>query len=286
MLNGTTKISLSLYFGGEEALHIPFGGKVVVFGGDPKQILPVIENGTKEQIINACITNSYLWKNIDILLLTENMRLKKQNMTSDEYEKLLQFNNWILSVGDGQHSSSDIVSNNTNKNDCDSIIIKIPKDLLIETTGDKIRALVDSTYPEFQVRYGSPEYIKERAILATTNDIVDQINDYIISLLPTPEREYYSADSISKCTDMPNDANILYPIEYLNTLNPNNFPQHKLKLKTGTRHAFKKFKPESRTMQWHKNYDNSIRRHNYRGYNNNRYTYWTENIYTSCKFNN
>jgi RecG-like helicase len=33
----------------EKALDIPFGGKVVVLGGDPKQILPVIENGTKEQ---------------------------------------------------------------------------------------------------------------------------------------------------------------------------------------------------------------------------------------------
>ena len=29
----------------EKAIDIPFGGKVVVLGGDPKQILPVIENG-------------------------------------------------------------------------------------------------------------------------------------------------------------------------------------------------------------------------------------------------
>lgn len=34
-----------------EAIDIPFGGKVVVLGGDPKQILPVIENGSKSQII-------------------------------------------------------------------------------------------------------------------------------------------------------------------------------------------------------------------------------------------
>jgi hypothetical protein len=26
---------------------IPFGGKVIVLGGDPKQILPVIENASK-----------------------------------------------------------------------------------------------------------------------------------------------------------------------------------------------------------------------------------------------
>src|SRR5438128_197149 len=29
----------------EKAIDIPFGGKEVVLGGDPKQILPVIENG-------------------------------------------------------------------------------------------------------------------------------------------------------------------------------------------------------------------------------------------------
>ena len=75
--------------------------------------------------------------------------------------------------------------------------------------------------------------MKERAILATTNEIVDEINNYMIKLLPGLEREYLSADSISKCSDTYNDANILYPIEYLNTLNANNFPSHKLLLKIG-----------------------------------------------------
>src|SRR5436189_35128 len=56
----------------------------------------------------------------------------------------------------------------------------------------------------------------------------------MITLLPTPEREYFSSDSISKCTDTPDDTNILYPVEYLNTLNANNFPPHRLKLKIAT----------------------------------------------------
>jgi hypothetical protein len=42
--------------------------------------------------------------------------------------------------------------------------------------------------------------------------------------VPNPERDYYSAD---------NDAEILYPVGYLNTLNANNFPSHKLILKVG-----------------------------------------------------
>src|SRR6185503_16563395 len=98
---------------------------------------------------------------------------------------------------------------------------------------NKIKALVDTTFPDFKSNYTNIEYLKSRAILATTNEIVDEINDYMLNLVPSTEKEYYSADSISKCTDTCNDANILYPIEYLNSLNANNFPAHKLKLKIG-----------------------------------------------------
>ena len=33
---------------------IPFGGKVVMFSGDPRQILPVIPRGTESAIVSAC----------------------------------------------------------------------------------------------------------------------------------------------------------------------------------------------------------------------------------------
>jgi len=79
----------------------------------------------------------------------------------------------------------------------------------------------------------NPTYLKERAILTPTNEIADDINAYISTLVPGEGKEYYSADSISKCFDACNDADILYPIEYLNSLNANNFPQHKLTLKKG-----------------------------------------------------
>ena len=56
-----------------KASNMPFGGKVVVLGGDPKQILPVIENASKTQIINASIFKSYLWEDVKILKLHNNM---------------------------------------------------------------------------------------------------------------------------------------------------------------------------------------------------------------------
>jgi len=104
---------------------------------------------------------------------------------------------------------------------------------LIHTTGNKIEALVQFTYQDFKTNFQKPEYLKDRAILATTNEIVDEINEYMLNLIPTTEKEYFSADTISQCTDTCNDADILYPVEYLNTLVANNFPTHRLKLKVG-----------------------------------------------------
>jgi hypothetical protein len=214
-----------------KASNIPFGGKVVVLGGDPKQILPVLENASKPQTINASIFKSYLWNDVKILKLHMNMRLQKVQTNSFEYEQLDRFSNWILEIGYGQTKYNGTHDQN---NDKDSCIVEIPEDLLLYTTGNKIDSLVHFVFPDFGNKYNDVEYLKERAILSTTNDIVDEINDYILSLVPNVEREYLSADTISNCADTCSDADILYPVEYLNTLNANNFPSHKLKLKIGT----------------------------------------------------
>ena len=44
----------------------PFGGKVVVFGGDFRQILPVVPKGNRGDIVDACIGSSYLWPILDV----------------------------------------------------------------------------------------------------------------------------------------------------------------------------------------------------------------------------
>ena len=40
----------------------PFGGKVMVFGGDFRQVLPVVPHGTRAQITNATLQRSYIWE--------------------------------------------------------------------------------------------------------------------------------------------------------------------------------------------------------------------------------
>ncbi|KAH1053373.1 hypothetical protein AAZX31_08G266500 [Glycine max] len=77
-----------------------FGGKVIVFGGDFCQILPVIPRGSRSDIINATINSSYLWNSCEILTLTKNMRLHSNLESVDEQENAT-FAKWILDIGDG-----------------------------------------------------------------------------------------------------------------------------------------------------------------------------------------
>jgi hypothetical protein len=50
-----------------DAQNRQFGGKFVVLGGDFRQTLPIIQNYAKQQILKACIINSYLWRNCKVL---------------------------------------------------------------------------------------------------------------------------------------------------------------------------------------------------------------------------
>jgi len=42
-------------------LDIPIGGKVVVLGGDFRQVLSVIPKATRQEVCNATINSSHLW---------------------------------------------------------------------------------------------------------------------------------------------------------------------------------------------------------------------------------
>ena len=45
-----------------------------MFGGDFRQVLPVVTRGTRAQITDAMLQRSYLWEKIRKILLTRNMR--------------------------------------------------------------------------------------------------------------------------------------------------------------------------------------------------------------------
>ena len=210
-----------------EASEIPFGGKVVVLGGDLRQILPVVEGGSRSEIVNSAIIRSRLWSQVEILSLSQNMRLSSSSTDANYQKQITEFSKWVLDIGEGKiHCSA-------REGESEPSWINIPEDLLLQTSGDKLACIVSAIYPDLVLHYSNSTYISERAILTPTNEQTDSVNDYIVSLLPGTEKEYLSSDSIAKSASPHETYDLLYPVEFLNSLNGNNFPHHRLVLKEG-----------------------------------------------------
>ena len=71
---------------------VPFGGKIMVFGGDFRQTLPIIPRASNTMILENCIISSSLWPLFQRFKLTNNLRATPN---SDD------FSTFLLRVGDG-----------------------------------------------------------------------------------------------------------------------------------------------------------------------------------------
>jgi hypothetical protein len=185
---------------------IPFGGKTVIFGGDFRQVLPVVRKGTRAQIVDASLTRSELWNYMTQLKLERNMRAQKDPW----------FAEYLLRIGNGTEK--------TNENG----EILLPASICVpnKTDDNGLDRLIDDIYKTGGASLEDPKYITSRAILATKNDCIDRINLKMIDRFKGQEMVYHSFDSVEE------DPYGYYPQEFLNTLTPNGLPPHMLKLKT------------------------------------------------------
>ncbi|XP_057734424.1 uncharacterized protein LOC130949818 [Arachis stenosperma] len=143
--------------------NLPFGGKVVVLGGDFRQILPVIPMGSRQDIVQACISSSYLWDFCTVLKLSKNMRLTVGGMVEvDDDTKAIA--DWLIQIGNGLAGDS---------TDGESEVV-IPKDILIDDTDDGFQNLVTFVYTGLLMNLDNINYFKERMILAPTLEVVHE----------------------------------------------------------------------------------------------------------------
>ena len=199
----------------------PFGGKTVVFGGDFRQMLHVIPKGSRGQIVQASLTSSVLWRYCTVLSLTKNMRL---SVDADpvENESIKEFSEWILKLGDGKLSEP-------NNGEAE---INIPSDVLLMDSHDPIASITKAIYPSLVQNLTEESFFKDRAILCPTNDVVEEVNNHIMDLLPGESKEYYSSDKICPSdTTTIRDNNV--SVEFLNSIKCSGLPNHVLKLKKG-----------------------------------------------------
>ena len=130
----------------------PFGGIVTVFGGDPRQILPVVRHGNRPQIVKSCIHSSVLWNLIQQLQLTINMQVIPEEIEFAEY---------LLTVGNGTATEYQKVGED---------MIQIPEQYGTEE-------LIEKVFPEVQYGYPHKYFVSHHAILTPINDNVDKLNE-------------------------------------------------------------------------------------------------------------
>lgn len=130
----------------------PFGGKVVFFGGDFRQILPVITDGGRVEIVLTSLNSSFLWASCKVL------RLIKGSDDRGSLE-LVPFSKWVMDIGDGK----------INKIHSGETKIDILGDLLISDCVDPIQEIIKEDYGEAFATKIDHKFSQGRAILSLTN---------------------------------------------------------------------------------------------------------------------
>jgi hypothetical protein len=192
-----------------------FGGITTVFCGDWRQCLPVIPKGIRQEIVGACLTRSPIWRKVKRLELSENMRLS--NAPQDR-----EFATWLLEIGEGKHTTPEQT-------------ITLPPQM--SCTENTLQSLLDYVYPPpTPEQPHDDEFFAQRAILASRNADVMDINSILINKFPGELHTFASADCIRKEPGADSDTviNAEYPPEYLSTFNCSSLPLSQLCLKVGT----------------------------------------------------
>ncbi|OIT35017.1 hypothetical protein A4A49_62119, partial [Nicotiana attenuata] len=182
-----------------------FGGKVVVFGGDFRQTLPVVRSGKKEDFIQESLLYSKIWNQLEKLQLLENMRAKTDPM----------FCEYLMRIGNGQEK--------INSHDK----IEIPDCFVIPFVSENqsLDLLFRVTYPNLRTCFSDASSMTSRVILTTKNDFVVEINDLLIAQFPSDPKTYVAFDETIEANDQSQYE------DFLHTLHPAGLPPHKLTLK-------------------------------------------------------
>ncbi|GKC63623.1 ATP-dependent DNA helicase PIF1-like protein, partial [Tanacetum coccineum] len=205
-----------------DTMDTPFGNMTVVFGGDFRQVLPVISKGSRQYIVGASLKQSYLWDHCKVLRLTANMRLTIGCRPEDDNE-IKDFAEWILKLGD----------NNLGDANDGEAKIDIPDEILIKDSSDPVGSIIDFTYPNMLDNLDDNNYFTEKSILAPTNEVVETINDKMLKVILGEQVTYYSCDNVCKLEKGASINEPVFSTEFVNGLKFSSVPNHELKLKVG-----------------------------------------------------
>lgn len=204
----------------------PFGGTTILFGGDWRQVGPVVPFGTPADVIESSLISSHLWNKVHRFRLVHSMR--------DRLDK--PYSRTVRAVGEGLLPPLTLPD--------ESVVIPLqytlppeqpkaaPADppLTCSLNGvTEFQHLIDFVYPD--ILTAAPSEFADRGILSPTNASTDEINGHILHLLPNQMHSLTSANTIIKSN--PNDVEEVSSVEFLQKIDVPGVPPHKLDLKVG-----------------------------------------------------
>ena len=206
---------------------LPFGGKIMLLGGDFRQILPVMTETSAPEVVANTILNHYTMRNgiFAKYSLSENMRLKRDLRDSGNHRE------WLLQVGEGEVQAALQLH---------PLAIPLPRHLCMPA-GQPVEDLVRWAYPDLAAKViqavsgdspgAADAWFRERAILTPRNDEARRINEVVLNDLDA-STEFISV-SLDRIKDPEGEDSASFPEEFLHTLQPSGFPPHKLRLRAG-----------------------------------------------------
>lgn len=199
-----------------------FGGKIVIFAGDFRQTAPVVKGGSPEQIVEVSLKAWTYWNEVELHRLTINERARRGGLTPETNN----FINFLMDVGNGNER---IYRNVLNEQ------VIIPEEYIYgidDNNRETLEGFIRHCYPEISNReFHAPSDV---AILTPKNLDADVINDTALEMMEDRNiAELRSADSIQEEESDENQRGLLFPVDYLNSVNIPGFPVHNLRLKRG-----------------------------------------------------
>jgi hypothetical protein len=197
----------------------PFGGITVVFGGDLQQMLPVVRNGSHNEIVADSLPSSSLWGYIEVLHLHTNMHLLAGDRITDPNQ--VSFAQWLLNVGEGHSLNAT----------SDSGVIAFKP----ETMTTSRVSLIDYIYGQVGMNSPPPPaYFLNWIILAPRNDNVAETNEHVLAMMAGDCCTYFCVDEVIReaGTD-PNYQIDDLPAEFLCTVDDGSLPPGELNVKLG-----------------------------------------------------
>ncbi|GJV28508.1 DNA helicase [Tanacetum coccineum] len=186
------------------------------------------KGASKEELIATSIAKSHLWPHFKICTLKENMRLIRSGLTTEEKRRSEQFTKWLLDMGNGEIGEPDA------ENEQDSSWVTIPPKYTITTDEAGMSELIDFIYDDTTLKAPTAGSLQEKAIVCPKNETADVVNAKILSSIEGQSKTYSSNDEAISLGRETSETELLYPIEYQNTMTFPRLPPHELELKVGT----------------------------------------------------